>query len=182
MHLKHALALALAMCLSLPAAAMAQSPYSAIPPARDLLTTGQFNRNPVRLPFAVVDESTVSRVARTDLEQIVDAPFDRVVSYFEDKSRQKAGFDILDPSLYPDAAGKKLKIIGSQQNADETVFRFTHPQLSRDIVLRLKPSGRYTSVVFENQVLTQLNSGVMPARIGFIPGGFPDVRIPYRFN
>ncbi|MEM1348954.1 MAG: hypothetical protein AAGI01_10385, partial [Myxococcota bacterium] len=149
---------------------------------RDLLTKGKFTQNPVRLPFPLVDQSTVTRTARTDLEQLVDTPYEKVVGYFEDKARQKAGFEFLDPSVYPDAAGKKLKIVGAQRSADETIFRFTHPQLSRDIVLRLSPEGRRTSIIFENQVLTQLNSGVMPARVGFMPAGFPDARIPFRFN
>jgi hypothetical protein len=174
-------AIILATSMLIPAALLAQSPYAPLAPEPAvLLTNGRFERSPIKLPFPQDNVSSISRNNRIDFEHVYNVPFSDVMAWLRDPKNNKDGFELIDPAVYPAAAGYKFKLTTSL-NANGGALVFEHPTLSRRIILDFAPRGAQTIVTFQNQVLTDLFSGVMPARQGFIPAGV-DTIVPFRWN
>jgi hypothetical protein len=168
------------LCLA-PSALMAQSPYSPLAPdTAKLMTTGRFERSPIKLPFPQDNVASVARNSRQDFEHIYNVPFTEVMAWLQLPQNNKDGFEIIDPAVYPAAAGLKFKLMSAVSPTGGTLV-FEHPTLSRRIILEFIPRGAQTAVVFQNQVLTDLFSGVMPSRQGFIPAGV-DTIVPFNWN
>jgi hypothetical protein len=170
-----------AVALLSPSPSSAQSPYSPLTPdTTTMLTTGRFERSPLRLPFPEQSVNAISRDNRIDFEHIYNVPFETVLNWLRDPKNNKDGFELIDPAVYPAAAGLRFRLMSAPTNAGGGLV-FEHPTLSRRIVIDISPRGAQTAVVFQNQVLTDLFSGVMPARQGFIPAGINAI-IPFRWN
>ncbi len=179
------LILTLFLCLST-SAAFADDPWSAIKPnPTKQITDGTFKKSPLKLPFTQVSVEEIpplnSAQPSQDFEHIYDASYQEVVAFFDGDEARKQGLAILDASIYPESKGFKVRTSGSGEEGSGMFFRLQHRQLSRDVLLVIEPSGAQTRVVFKNLVLTNVSSGVMPARQGFLGVNFKDV-LPFNWN
>jgi hypothetical protein len=171
----------LALALLAPSISHAQSPYSPIPPdTSKLMTTGRFERSPLRLPFPQDNVNMVNRNSRMDFEHVYNIPITQLIQWLRDAKNQREGFDIIDASVYPAASGLRLKLSTVPEVTGGSIV-FEHPTLSRRVILEVQPRGSQTVVIFQNQVITDLFSGVMPARQGFLPAGTNTI-VPFRWN
>ncbi len=168
------------------ASAQDNSAYSPLRPnAATMLTTGEFKESPLKLPFAQSDVRAVSskRGNNINFEHTLDVPYDEVLAFFDDPKNRKDGVEIVNPRVFPSAAGVKLRVKGLQDKKDGSrEMRMAHESLSRDFVLTIRSAGpNQTKVMFKNIVYTTVASGLMPARTGFFPA-FSDMLIPFDFN
>ena len=168
------------------ASAQSDAAYSPLRPnAATMLTTGEFKESPLKLPFAQRDVRSVSskRGNNINFEHTFDVPYDEVIAFFDDPKTRKDGVEILNPRVYPQGQGVKLRVKGLQDKKDGSrELRMAHETLSRDFVFTIRAAGpNQTKVVFKNIVYTTVASGLMPARTGFFPA-FSDLLIPFDYN
>lgn len=176
----------LTICALLAASpALASDPWSPIKAnPTSQLTDGVFAQSPLKLPFPQVSVRNVppdTKRVGDDFEHVYDVPYAELMAHFEDEQKLKDGFQILDARVFPEAAGKKFKITGTQRASGGKKFHFHNPHVSRDFTVTFRAQGNKTIATFHNIVLTKLSSGVMPARVGF-RGYTNDLEIPFNWN
>lgn len=187
MTARHTLFVTVAMTTLLTCAvASAQQPWSAIKPNPSVqVTDGVFLESPLRLPFSQVSVESVapqnSAQPSQDFEHVYNASYEEVFEFFNGEDARKQGSAVLDAKLFPESKGYKLRTSGSGEEGNGTFFRLAHRELSRDILIVVMPRGNQTTVIFRNVVITNISSGVMPARQGFLGVNFKDA-LPFNWN
>lgn len=165
--------------------AVAQTPWSPLKPNMSkYITDGIFDKSPIKLPFTQISVETItpdSAQTSQDFVHVFDAPYEEVITYLNSEDARKYGIEIFDTSVFPEAKGIKVRAIGSKQEDGGLELRFAHRKLSRDVLLLIVPQNGQTHITFKNLVLTNISSGVMPARAGFKGDSLPN-EIPFNWN
>lgn len=189
MSSRHALIASFAMVFTLlvsVSSASAQNPWSPIKPNPSVqVTDGVFAASPLRLPFTQVSVVAVapenSEQPSQDFEHVYNAPYAEVVEFFNGEEARKDGHEVLDANAFPESKGYKLRTSGSGDERNGMFFRLSHREISRDILVLVEPRGSQTVVTFRNVVITNISSGVMPARQGFLGVNFREA-LPFNWN
>ena len=163
----------------------AETPWSPLKPnISAYVTDGIFEKSPLILPFTQVSVEAIMPDAyqpSQDFQHVYDAPYDQVIAFFESEDARKNGVQIFDTNILPEAKGIEVRVFGSQKEGNGMQYRMAHRQLSRDFNLLVEPYNGQTRVIFKNVVLTNLSSGVMPARAGYKAATF-DEPVPFNWN
>lgn len=168
-----------------PAAAQDASPYSALTPADAPLTTGQFTRSPLKLPFPLASVRSVERNGRMDFEHVYDVPVAKILDYIrptrDPQTKQLKTIQIFDPAVFPQAASGGFFCATQINDPNGGRAIFTNSLVGRRFPVDIRGQGQQTVVIYENMVITNKYSGLMPARVGYQPIGV-NKTLRYRFN
>lgn len=163
----------------------AETPWEPLKPnISAYVTDGIFDKSPLILPFTQVSVDAVLPDAyqpSQDFQHVYDASYEDVIAFFESEDARKNGVQIFDTSIFPEAKGLEVIVFGSQKEGNGMQYRMAHRQLSRDFTLIVEPLNGQTRVTFKNVVLTNVSSGVMPARAGYKATTFKEP-VPFNWN
>lgn len=168
-----------------PAAAQDASPYSPLTPAEAPLTNGQFSRSPLKLPFPLASVRPVERNGRMDFEHVYDVPIAKVLEYIkpvrDPATKKMKAVQIFDPTVFPLAARSQFFCATQITDPQGGRAAFINSMVGRRFMLDIKAQGQQTIIIYENMVITNKYSGLMPARVGYHPAGV-NKTLRYRFN
>lgn len=149
-----------------------------------MVTDGLFKQSPLVLPFAQSGVKEVKDGDHTNFEHQLNVPYETLVAFFEDRTQQQSGFDLIDRKVYAMApANTKLRYFGVSPNPKKgyVEYQLGHIKMSRRFLIRIARKGQGSTLTFVNLVRTMVTSGQGPSRVDFSVIG-TDKTVPFRWN
>jgi hypothetical protein len=147
----------------------------------ELINFGTYDSPPLEFDLKVVDVKQQPDGPHLNFVVTVDDDFASVVEFFQNAHREQTPAARLAPGIMPSQSTRELLVVGHStvDGASPWGFSLSGKQMSRRFSVDVSDEGGKTVLTMRNLVISQLFSGVVPARVGFKPAGAKPVGLLY---
>lgn len=145
-----------------------------------LINLANYQESPIQLQYEELNRTTVTNGPRLDFEHTYAVEFGEFVETFAKAYQEHTAVTALRPESAPHIKDTTIFVVGMNKPSDTARFTLGSKSIPLRFTIDVRPDGDNVIVTVHNAIYSQLFSGIMPARKGYLPTDSKEV--PFRWN